>query len=149
MHLTQHSVRSVSQVWVRVVVISTMVQGSLTPLLFPTPSHPMQESHQSHHFSCIHHYCSTFTFIMLHRCSSYIQCSFHIFHPSHLWLSSQPHIRLYYSLHQPVFLHSLHTSRPHQHTLLCSTSQVSRNTCSPSHLLISHSIHTYYSTHTP
>ena len=69
-----------------------------------------------HHYSCIRH-CSAFTSIMhnhpslLYRHSSFIQCSFHTIHPSHLCPSSQPHtshIRSHYLLHQLVFLHSIH-----------------------------------------
>ena len=58
------------------------------------------------------------------------------------------HIESYYSRLQPVLLHSLHVSKPPQHTLLCSTSQLSHNISSPLHVLIPRSVHTCYSTHT-
>ena len=109
------------------------------------------------HFPSIQH-CSPFTSIthihpsLLHRYSSFIQLSFHTIHPSFFLvflLNLTPHIRSYCSLDQLVLLHSLHVSKPPQHTQLCSTSQLSCKTSSPSHLLISHSVHRCYSTHTP
>ena len=102
-----------------------------------------------HHYSCIHQ-CSPFIYYnylsMLHRHSSFIQCSFNTVHPPRSWPSSQPrnfHIRFYYFLFQLVLLHSLHVSKPSQHT---ANSLI---TCFPSHPFIFHTVHTCYSTHTP
>ena len=80
-----------------------------------------------------------------------IQCSFFTIHSFHSWLSSQPHtshIRSYYSLQELLLLHSVHVSKPPQQTLLCLTNQLQYNTSSLSHHLISHSVHTHYSTNT-
>ncbi len=51
-------------------------------------------------------------------------------------------------LHQMLFFQSLHMPKPPQHSLLCLISQLPYNPSSPSHFLISHLIHSCYSTHT-
>ena len=79
--------------------------------------------------------------------SSFIQCSFHTIHPSCLWssLNFTP-LNLLFSSKTDSPCVCLCKS-PH-HTLLCSTTKLSRNTSSPSHCLISHSVYMRYSTHT-
>ena len=102
------------------------------------------------------HHCSALTSItynhpsLLHRHTSFIHHSFHTINPSCLWPSFESyssHIRSYYSLHQTILLY-IPICPSHLNTQLCLTSQLSCNTCSPLHL-ISHSVYTCYSTHTP
>ena len=100
-------------------------------------------------------HCSPFTSIMHNHPPLLQTFLFHTVpfshHPSHSWPSSQSHtsqIGSYYSLHQLVLLHSLHVSKPPQHTLFCSTSQLSHINSSPLQLIF-HSVHTRYSTHNP
>ena len=103
-----------------------------------------------HHFLSIHHY-SPFTSIthnhpfLLHKHLFFYSMFFFTSSiPSNLWPSSQPHIfhiKSYYSLHQPVCLHSLCMFKPPKHTLLCSSSQVSSNTILCTSSFLTWSIH--------
>ena len=100
----------------------------------------------------IHFYHAQSSFLPSSTDIPFIQRSFHTILPSCSWPFSQPHtyhIKSYSFLHQPLFLHYLYVFKPPQHILLCSISQLSHNSSSPSYLLISHLVYTRYSTHIP
>ena len=164
MHPAQQCVRSVTQ-RPRARVVSTRILRFIPATLYstyiPFPPHTSSDPRVTldawrppqilKAASCIHH-CSQFTSIihnhpsLLHRHSSFLQCSFHTIHP---FPSSQPHIhniRSHYSLYQPVLFHFLNMSKPPQHSSAQLASQLSRNTNIPLHLISQYALlHTYSS----
>ena len=90
------------------------------------------------------HYLLSHTIILL--CSTHILFSFNTLFTlsihSIIGLPHTSHIRSYYSLHQPVLLHSLHVSETHTFVtpvLLC-TSFITQIMCVTPHILLRHLI---------